>query len=307
MPDRRAPFPMDLAPEALRQQMAEIGPVWGTNIPKHRDMTLAAYRPLLARAPKDGVRVERNIAYGTHPRQVVDVFRHQAAQRAPVMIFVHGGAFVRGDKRLDDEVYDNVLYYFARHGMVGLNMEYRLAPEAGFPEGARDVAQVIAWAEREAGRYGGDPARIYVFGHSAGGTHVATWAFDRTAIPERAKSVAGVIIASGRVRADVLADNPNADAVRAYFGADTSLYDARSPVTHANDPDLPVFIVIAEYENPYLDVYGAELLHNLSHVRKRAPRFMRLTRHNHISLVAHFNTEEEILGREILDFIALGR
>ena len=96
-------------------------------------------------------------------------------------------------------------------------------------------------------------------------------------------------------------------AVRAYMGADASLYDSRSPVTHASDVELPVFIAIAEYENPYLDVYGAELLHKLSLVRRRAPRFLRLTRHNHISLIAHFNTGEEILGREILDFIARGR
>jgi acetyl esterase len=94
--------------------------------------------------------------------------------------------------------------------------------------------------------------------------------------------------------------------VRAYFGADTSLYESRSPVTHAHDAVLPVFIAIAEYENPYLDVYGAELLHNLSRARKRAPRFLRLTRHNHVSLIAHFNTEEDFLGREILDFIDRG-
>jgi acetyl esterase/lipase len=307
MTDRESLFPLERAPEAVRKLMAEIGPVWGTNIPKHRDMTLAAYGPILAAAPKGGVKVMRDVAYGTHPRQVVDVFQPDAARNAPVMIFVHGGAFVRGDKRVSDEVYDNVLYYFARQGMVGLNIEYRLAPESRHPGGARDVADAVAWAEREVGRYGGDPTRIYVMGHSAGGTHVATWAFDRTAIPERAKSVAGVIIASGRVRVDVHPDNPNAAAVRAYFGDDVSAYDAHSPVTHANDPDLPVFIAIAEFENPYLDVYGAELLHNLSRVRKRAPRFMRLTRHNHISLAAHFNTEEDILGREVLDFIEQGR
>jgi acetyl esterase len=307
MSDRQFTFPLDRAPEAVRKLMAEIGPVWGTNIPKHRDMTLAAYGPLLAAAPKDGVKVTRDVAYGTHPRHVVDVFQPAAARNAPVLMFVHGGAFVRGDKRVSDGVYDNVLYYFARQGMVGLNIEYRLAPESRHPGGARDIADAVAWAEREIGRYGGDPTRIYLMGHSAGGTHVATWAFDRTAIPERAKSVAGVIIASGRVRVDVHPDNPNANAVRTYFGDDASLYDAHSPVTHANDPDLPVFIVIAEFENPYLDVYGAELLHNLSRVRKRAPRFMRLTRHNHISLMAHFNTEEDILGREILDFIEQGR
>ncbi|MGB8433237.1 MAG: alpha/beta hydrolase [Burkholderiales bacterium] len=307
MADRQSPFPLDRAPEDVRKLMAEIGPVWGKNIPKHREMTLAAYGPLLARAPKDRVKVTRDAAYGAHPRQVVDVFQPDAARNVPVMIFVHGGAFVRGDKRVSDEVYDNVLYYLARQGVLGLNIEYRLAPESRHPGGARDVADAVAWAEREAPGYGGDPTRIYIMGHSAGGTHVATWAFDRTVIPERPKSVAGVILASARVRADVLPDNPNADAVRAYFGDDTSLYEARSPVTHANDPNLPMFIAIAEFENPYLDVYGAELLHRLSLVRKRAPRFLRLTRHNHISLVAHFNTEEDIFGREILDFIEQGR
>jgi len=213
---------------------------------------------------------------------------------------------VRGHRRARPEIYDNVLYYFARHGVVGVNIEYRLAPKATFPEGARDVALAVAWIEREIAAFGGDPRRTYLFGHSAGGAHVATYAFDRTAIPERSTAVGGVILASARVRADVLPDNPNAEAVRAYFGADASLYEARSPVTHATDVDLPVFIAVAEYENPYLDVYGAELLHALSRVRKHAPRFVRLTRHNHISLMAHFNTGEEILGREILDFIARG-
>jgi len=118
--------------------------------------------------------------------------------------------------------------------------------------------------------------------------------------------VVGIVLASPRARADVLPDNPNAAGVRAYFGEDVSLYEARSPFTHARDADLPVFIAVAEYDNPYLDVYSAELLLNLSRARKRAPRFVRLTRHDHVSLVAHFNTGEEILGREILDFIARG-
>ena len=299
-------FPLDDAPEDVRKLMAEIGPRWAQDHRRHVEMTFDAYAALLAGVSNEGVEVTRNLAYGEHPRQVLDVFRPQGAARAPVIVFAHGGAFVRGDKRVRPEIYDNVLYYFARRGLVGVNLEYRLAPEATFPEGARDVARAVAWIEREIAAFGGDPKRIFLFGSSAGGTHVATYVFDRTAIPERSASVAGAILASARVRADVLPDNPNADAVRAYFGADDSLYESRSPVTHANDAHLPVFIVVAEYENPYLDVYGAELLHKLSRARRQAPRFLRLTRHNHISLVAHFNTGEEILGREILDFISRG-
>jgi len=298
------PFPLEEAPEALRKLMAEIGPRWAQDQRRHVEMTLDAYAALLAGATDEGVQVTRDLAYGEHPRQALDVFRPSGATRAPVVVFVHGGAFVRGDKRVRPGIYDNVLRYFARHGLVGVNVGYRLAPEATFPEGARDVARAMVWIEHEIAAYGGDPQRIFLFGNSAGGSHVATYAFDRTAVPERSAALAGIVLASARVRAAALPDDPNADAVRAYFGSDASLHEPRSPVTHADDPDLPVFIAIAEYENAYLDVYAAELLHKLSRHRKRAPRFLRLTRHNHISLIAHFDTGEEILGREILDFIA---
>jgi len=63
-------------------------------------------------------------------------------------------------------------------------------------------------------------------------------------------------------------------------------------------------LAIAEFDNPLLDVYGAEFFWRIAAVRGHAPRFLRLRNHNHFSMFAHFNTGEEILGREILDFIA---
>jgi acetyl esterase/lipase len=298
---------MSNLPEAARRAMAEIGPVWGRDIQKHRDMVIAAYTPLLQKSPKDGCSTIRGIAYGAHPRQVLDVFKPQNAKGAPVVVFVHGGAFVRGDRDSTPEFYSNVLWWFARNGIVGINIEYRLAPEAKYPGGAEDIGAAVAWARAHATEYGGDPEKIFLIGHSAGGTHAASYAFDPAITPKAGHGLAGLILISARVRADVEAENPNAFAVKAYFGEDASLYEQRSPVTHAAGSKLPTFIVIAEFENPLLDVYGAELLHRMSVAARRAPRFMRLTRHNHISIVAHFNTGEDMLGNEILDFIASGK
>jgi len=293
----------NLSPEE-RRRMAQIGAAWASDIGKHRNDVLEIYTPRLARAPKAGVKVARNLAYGAHPRQVLDVFQPEGVRAAPVLVFVHGGAFVRGDKSVNGEVYDNLLYYFARHGILGVNIEYRLAPEAAFPCGAEDVHEAVQWAKRNAAQFGGDPGRIFPFGHSAGGTHVATYAFDPNVSAKPGTEVKGIVIASGRLRADVLPDNPNANAVRAYFGDDPSKYEVRSPVIYADRFALPVFIAIAEFDNPYLDVYCAELFHRLSVARKRAPAFVRMSRHNHISMVAHFNSGEDILGRQILEFIA---
>lgn len=294
-------------PEPARRKLAEIGPVWGTDIQRHRDLVLEIYRPLLAAAPKAGVEVTRGAAYGAHPRQVLDVYRRGGNANVPVVLFVHGGAFVRGDKDANDEVYGNVCYYFARHGYLGVNVEYRLAPESKYPGGAADLAAAIAWAKRSARDFGGDPERLFLVGHSAGATHVATYAWDPN-LPARPDSgVQGLVLISGRLRADARPDNPNAGAVRAYFGDDESRYEARSPVTYAAASQLPVFLAIAEYENPLLDVYGAETLHRIAVARGRAPRFLRLPRHNHISIIAHVNSEEDALGAEMRDFFGAPR
>ena len=295
---------MSALPEAVRLQMAAIGPVWGADIQKHRDIVLAAYAPLLAQSPKAGVSVESERTYGEHPRQRLDIYRPQSKLSMPVVIFVHGGAFVRGDKRVNDEIHGNVLYYFARNGCLGLNVEYRLAPEAAFPAGAHDVAAAVDWAGRHAAELGGDPGRIFLIGHSAGATHVATYACDPNAGAKPPAGVRAIVLLSGRLRADARPDNPNAAGVRAYFGEDGSRYDERSPVTWAGRCALPVMIAIAEFDNPLLDVYGAEFFWKLAAARGKAPRFLRLRNHNHISMVAHFNTGEDLLGREILDFMA---
>jgi acetyl esterase len=296
--------PMSGLPEAARLQMAAVGPVWGADIQKHRDIVIGAYSPLLAQSPKAGVAVEREVSYGEHPRQRLDVYRPQSKVPAPVVIFAHGGAFVRGDRRVNDEIYANVLTYFARNGCLGINMEYRLAPEAAFPAGARDVAAAVEWAGGHAAGLGGDPGQIFLIGHSAGATHVATYACDPNAGVEPSGGVRAIVLLSGRLRADARPDNPNAAGVRAYFGADESLYEERSPVSWAARCALPVMIAIAEFENPLLDVYGAEFFWKLAAARGKAPRFLRLRGHNHISMVAHFNTAEDLLGREILDFMA---
>ena len=291
-------------PEDLRRRMLEIGPVWAEDITGHRKMVIDAYTPLLAQIPREGIEVSRELAYGPHERHRLDVYRQAGLDHAAVVLFVHGGAFVRGVKDSNAEIYANFARYFARNGCVGVNMEYRLAPEAAYPAGAEDVACAIAWIKENAWEFGGNPERIIVMGHSAGAAHAAAYVCDPAARPAGGPGVAGLVLISGRLRADARPDNPNAHGVRAYYGADESLYECRSAVTYAGRVDVPLFVAIAEYENPYLDAYAAEFLHRVGMVRGRVPRFIQLRGHNHTSIVAHFDSGEDSLGRELLGFIA---
>lgn len=314
------PFP-GLA-DAARARLLEIGPVWGEDIVAHRKTVLEIYSPILAARDASGIEVTRDLAYGSHARHRLDVYRAPGATNAPVILFVHGGAFLRGNKDATSQIYGNLPRYFARHGCIGINMEYRLAPEAAYPAGTEDVALAMAWLRQNVQTYGGDAANIFLIGHSAGGAHAAAYVCDPASRPasvptppaasttastsKHGRGVAGLVLISARVRADARADNPNAHGVRAYYGDDASLYEARSVVTHAAAIDVPLFLAVAEYENPGLDIYAAEMLYRVSLARKNSPRFLRLAHHNHTSMVAHFDTDEDRFGREILDFMARG-
>ncbi|WP_027795159.1 alpha/beta hydrolase [Paraburkholderia acidipaludis] len=301
-----------LAPEQ-RKVLAECGPRWGDDINGNRQKVVDFYTPVLARASKGHVSVQRDVSYGPHPRHVMDIFLPgpESVDSPPgsagrdAVVFVHGGAFVRGQKSVNGEIYDNVCYWFARQGLVAFNVEYRLAGEGPYPGGAEDVRDALASIHRQAAVLGFDPARVFLIGHSAGGSHAAACLLD-PAVASRADGppVAGLVLISGRLVADVRPGNPNAGPVRAYFGDDTSLYAQRSPLSHVACSGVPLMIAVAEYENPYLDEYGAMFFLEALRHRGVPPRFIQMRGHNHTSIVAHFNSGEDYLGREILHFFA---
>jgi acetyl esterase len=290
-------------PATLRQLLAEIGPRWGQDVANNVRRIVDAYTPILAQAPKDGVEAVLGLAYGGDERQILDVYTPGNSGRRPVVLFLHGGAFVDGHRDRSPEIYSNVLIYFARHGCVGVNMEYRLAPANTYPSGSQDVAGAVAWVREHIAQYGGDPEQIYLMGHSAGAAHAASYAYDQRHQPAAGHGLAGLIVVSGRVRAENIVENPNARKVEAYYGADAARYDDVSPVMHAGSDSLPTMVAFAEYENPLIDLYCLELANRLAAAKRQSPRMAYARGHNHTSIIAHFNTAEDWLGKEILAFM----
>lgn len=293
-------------PEDLRKLMAEIGPKWATDTRGHIKLMIERFSDVLAHTPKEADVV--TISYGPHERQQFELFKPKANVRIkngrrPGLVFVHGGGFTEGTRNRTQEVYANVLHFFARHGIVGINSGYRLAPDATYPEATRDIAKILRWMRGNADELSVDPERIFLMGHSAGGAHVGSYAYNKTLQPADGHGLAGLIIVSGRMRADNRDDNPNARRVEAYYGADTSIYNAVTPITHVDATSVPTFIAMAEFENPLIDVYCLELAHRLADAKNKAPTVLWLKEHNHTSIIAHMNTSEEVLGKAILRFI----
>ena len=133
---------------------------------------LAACSPagmLNALTPEDGVTAEPDLAYGRHERQRLDIYRPMAAEApAPVIVFLYGGAWRTGSRTM----YRFLAAPLARRGHVVVVPDYRLYPEARFPDFLRDAAAATAWVRQRIDRFGGDPGRIILVGHSAG-AHMA--------------------------------------------------------------------------------------------------------------------------------------
>jgi acetyl esterase/lipase len=297
-------------PSPLLDLLRHWGPRWQSELPAARDAMFAAYAALLPPSAPPGVQVYMDLPYGADPRQVLDVYAPSgSAQARPVMVFVHGGGFVRGDKDQGGGLFANVLHEFAALGWLGINVEYRLAPQAAWPAGAEDVRDALQWVHAHAAEHGGDPQRIFLFSHSAACAHCASAVWDERLRPDhQGLPLVGLILASPRVRADLRPENINAAGVAAYFGNDPAQFDDRAPLMHAR-PDAPAtFVALAQYENPLIDVYALELAHHLAQIHDThggpMPRVLQLPDHNHYSVMAQFNTAHNTLGAEIRDWCA---
>ena len=115
-----------------------------------------------------------DLPYGPEARQRLDVYRPVDAHKAPVMLFWYGGSWQHGAK----DYYGFVGSALARQGFVAVLPDYRLAPDHPFPAFVEDAASAVRWARDHAIEFGGDPARIYISGHSAGGHNALMLALD---------------------------------------------------------------------------------------------------------------------------------
>lgn len=121
----------------------------------------------LAGGGSDARQVVRSAAFGRDPRQSLEVWAPVGAspdKPRPVLVFFYGGAWVQGARR----DYGFVAKAYASQGFVVVLPDYRLAPEHGYPAFVQDGAGALRWTRDNIARFGGDPARVALAGHSAG-------------------------------------------------------------------------------------------------------------------------------------------
>ncbi len=289
-----------IAPAAndLWEQLRSLG---SELTPEQIQATMALMAPLAPRAGFD-VKVHRDVAYGEDPRHLLDVFVPAAgADRAPVVVFVHGGGFVRGDKGAPDApFYNNVGLWAARSGCIGVTMTYRLAPAAPWPAGSEDAGAAVQFLHGAVDRWGGDPKNIFLMGQSAGTVHVAGYVAEPRLHVVAKGGIAGAIMISGIYDVERADRNP---FQAAYNGEDPTRWSEQSTLGRLAETSLRCFYSVSEFDPPDFQRQAACLVDAYAARQGRWPRVLQLTGHNHLSSVLQIGRGIDTLGPELLRFI----
>jgi acetyl esterase len=265
------------------------------------------YAPLLALAPQ-GAQVLVDVTYGDDTRHRLDVYLpvQTEARHTPVLIFLHGGGFIRGDKA--DRA--NIGHYFARNGVLAILANYRLGPDHHWPAGAEDASAVLAWALEHAASYGGNPEHIVLAGESAGAAHVAAASLIRRFHPPQGLRMAGAFLISGvyNVELELLARSQLHIATpdprnEAYFGTDFASYGAMSTVELIDAKSFPLVISYAELDPIQMQVQAGELFARLVTRHGFSPAIEVVRGHNHLTQIYSINSGDEALAASLLAFV----
>lgn len=188
----------------------------------------------------------RNVAYGPDPAQRFDLYLPANPSRAPVVFYVHGGGWANGDKT--NPGLANKLAYWLPKGYAVISSNYRMVPVAMPLEQARDVARGVALAQRRAGEWKLDPARVVLMGHSAGAHLLALLGADPRLLTEAgARPALGVVsLDSGALDVPALMGQRRVPKLyHEAFGADPAYWRSVSPQQQLGRSGVPMLLVCA--------------------------------------------------------------
>src|SRR6516225_1355323 len=260
--------------------------------------------------------VKRNIPYAdpAHERQVLDVYSPPNAKNLPVVFWIHGGGWQTGDKTS----VQIKPAFFVDKGYVFVSTNYRLLPRVDMETIVRDIAKSINWVHDHIAEHGGDPARLFIMGHSAGAQLAALICTDDRYLKAEGLSLAGIkgcvpvdgdtydvpaIIETAETRRRVHGLPQPKFGHREKFGNDLEKHRDFSAVTHvAKDKGIPPFLILYVAEHP--DTSAQAL--RLGNVLKAAGVPITLfgaKETNHNKLNANLGLPDDPATKALLDFL----
>ncbi|WP_442769008.1 alpha/beta hydrolase, partial [Acinetobacter bohemicus] len=195
----------------------------------------------------------KNIAYGSHPQQVMDVYFPTQPLTdktpAPLIVMVHGGAWTIGDKN-KAAVVKNKVDYWSKQGWVFISINYRLVPDATLQQQTQDIAEALIYIQNQAPNWHADSKRLVLMGHSAGAHLVsllATRPLWLTSQPQPWRAT--VALDSAAYHVEKIMQNRHSRFYDQAFGDQPSNWKALSPISQLHQA-LPAFLAVCSTTRP---------------------------------------------------------
>jgi dienelactone hydrolase len=252
-----------------------------------------------------GVSFSRGLKYGESELNVLDVATGDSkdtlskdAPPRPVLMFVAGESFAGEGVMPAAAVQDQVMCFAARNGLVGVKVNFRLAPANPWPTGAQDVAAATSWIYQNIDLFGGNRAEIVAVGYSIGAFHVASL----LAHPEfqvKDSDLAAAVLVSGIYHLGTEAS----DAEKSYFGNDASKYPERSAFPGILNIDIPILLAWSALDPPRLVEQGAGLKERLCKSPTHCPHTTVLKTRDSLAAVFGLDSASESLAGPTLELV----
>jgi len=188
--------------------------------------------------------------------------KKKSSGNLPVLVFVHGGNWNSGKKELYNFFGNN----FAKKGIVTVVVGYTLSPEANYKEMTAEIAQAVFWTKNNISKYKGDPEKIFLTGHSAGG-HLVALAAMNNEFGIQEEDISGIILndAAGLDMHHYLKQNPPTikDNYLTTWTNDPKKWEEASPINYLNDSTPPMLIYVGEKTYSSIKVANQRFLEEL--------------------------------------------
>jgi hypothetical protein len=210
-----------------------------------------------------------DISYDLRSREALkklDIYTFKRARNLPVMVYVHGGGWQKGDKsavHLKADFFNDKKYVF-------VSVNYRLVPDIEFPANVYDVAKAVVWVKRNISKYGGNPNKIFTMGHSAGAHLVTLVSTDGKYLESfgSSNSIITATISNDTKGYDITEVITQGGPIRkriyiTAFGLNPKVWREASPINHVSEKsDMPDMLILyaSETSGSASHLFASELL-----------------------------------------------
>lgn len=250
------------------------------------------------------IKIVRDIAYtedGDYPEKTnrLDLYLPEGAKNFPVMIYVHGGYLMVGDKSFEAQTF-GIRFVSEGFGVVAVN--YRLSPRVLHPAHIQDVASAFGWVYENISKYGGDSDNIFVVGYSAGGYLAALLAFDSKYLEDHRlspASIKGVISISGYYHVERVAP----DRPKSIWGTERKGWLEASPSRYVNKNAPPFLSLYADGDEEWRRRQCEEIVQELATTGHTHSQAHMIADRDHMTIWLSLNSDDDDTSRLMVEFM----